>query len=124
VYSEAGKGQVDAARSIVPIEGLMNIFIAPRDFAQHVVDAVYEVEARRNIEVPFAIQYHPHATMVDILWQLFKAPPHSFVGTVDGSEPSLEGAPTSCSFALLERNDTVNLHAALAEVAVVECLLS
>ncbi|MBX9924964.1 MAG: hypothetical protein K2Y05_01275 [Hyphomicrobiaceae bacterium] len=71
-----------------------------------------------------AIEDGPDAMRVDAGGQLLSVPPQGFVGAVDRLEPALECRPAAGARALLERDDNLDLLAALPEFALVELVLS
>ena len=91
--------------SIIAVIRLARILVSPRHFAEHVVDAVYEVIARSDIQMSFAIDDGPDALRIDILGQLLEAPVECAVGAINRTEPAFKGAPTAAACARFESDD-------------------
>ena len=98
----------------------MLVLVGPGNAAEHVVDAIDEAEAWRDVEMAVAFDDGPDEMRVDIVWQLFAAPPQGTVGAVDGLEAAFEGRPTAAACARLEREDSLDLLAALLETTLAE----
>ena len=59
--------QADIRRtSIIAVIRLERIFVSPRYFAEHIIDAVHEAIAWTDIELSIAIDDGPDKTLIDI----------------------------------------------------------
>jgi hypothetical protein len=61
--------QADFMRtSIIAVIRLEPVFVSPRHFAEHVIDAVHEAIAWTDTELSIAIGDGPDKTLIDIWW--------------------------------------------------------